>query len=65
VVWRAPSKATEALVKPNDFTHQIIGAAIDVHREIGPGRDEDALEVAFRTRRSGASSSSGCSKTPG
>jgi GxxExxY protein len=41
-------------VKPNDITHTIIGAAIDVHRAIGPGQDEvlyeDALEVALRGR---------------
>ncbi len=39
---------------PNEITYQIIGAAIDVHRELGPGHDEilyeDALEVALRLR---------------
>lgn len=41
-------------MKPNEITHAIIGAAIDVHRAIGPGQDEivyeDALEVALRGR---------------
>ncbi len=41
-------------MKPNAITHAIIGAAIEVHREIGPGQDEvlyeDALEVALRSR---------------
>ena len=41
-------------MKPNDITHAVIGAAIDVHRAIGPGQDEvlyeDALEVALRGR---------------
>jgi GxxExxY protein len=39
-------------MKPNDITHTIIGAAIAVHREIGPGQDEvlyeDALEIALQ-----------------
>ena len=42
-------------MKPNEITHQIIGAAIDVHRELGPGQDEvlyeDAMEVAMRHRK--------------
>lgn len=41
-------------MKPNDITHGIIGAAIDVHRELGPGQDEalyeDAMEVALANR---------------
>jgi GxxExxY protein len=41
-------------MKPNDITHEIIGAAIEVHREIGPGQDEvlyeDALEFALQSR---------------
>lgn len=41
-------------MRPNDITREIIGSAIDVHREIGPGQDEvlyeDALEVAPRSR---------------
>jgi GxxExxY protein len=42
-------------MKPNDITREIIGAAIDVHRELGPGQDEvlheDAMEVAFHSRK--------------
>jgi GxxExxY protein len=42
-------------MKPNDITHEIIGAAIDVHRELGPGQDEvlyeDAMEVALHSRK--------------
>ncbi len=42
------------MMKPNDITHAIIGAAINVHREIGPGQAEvlyeDALEVVLRSR---------------
>jgi GxxExxY protein len=42
-------------MKPNDVTREIIGAAIDVHRELGPGQDEvlyeDALEVALHPRK--------------
>lgn len=42
-------------MKPNDITHAIIGAAIDVHRAIGPGQDEalyeDAWEVGLRNRQ--------------
>lgn len=41
-------------MKPNDITREIIGAAIDVHRELGPGQDEllyeDAMEVALTAR---------------
>jgi len=41
-------------MKPNEITHQIIGASIDVHREVGPGQDEvlyeDALEFALQSR---------------
>ena len=41
-------------MKPNEITHQIIGAAIDVHRELGPGQDEvlyeDAMEIALHAR---------------
>lgn len=41
-------------MKPNEITHQIIGAAIEVHRAIGPGQDEvlyeDALEIALQSR---------------
>ncbi len=40
-------------MKPNEITHQIIGAAIEVHREIGPGQDEvlyeDAMELALQS----------------
>ncbi len=42
-------------MKPNDITHAIIGAALDVHRELGPGQDEvlyeDAMEVALHSRK--------------
>ena len=48
-------KANDTRMKPNEITHQIIGAAIDVHRELGPGQDEvlyeDAMEVAMRHRK--------------
>jgi len=36
-----------ALMPPNELTHAIIGAAIEVHREIGPGKVEAAYEVAL------------------
>lgn len=43
-----------AAMEPNDITHEIIGAAIEVHRAIGPGQDEvlyeDAMEVGFDRR---------------
>jgi GxxExxY protein len=42
-------------MKPNEITHEIIGAAIEVHREIGPGQDEvlyeDAMELALHSGR--------------
>ena len=31
----------------NDLTHQVIGAAIEVHRELGPGLLESAYEAAL------------------
>jgi len=34
-------------MKENDITQQIIGAAIDVHRELGPGIIEKAYEEAI------------------
>jgi GxxExxY protein len=34
-------------VRPNELTHQIIGAAIEVHRELGPGKPEAAYERAL------------------
>jgi len=34
-------------VKPNEMTGQIIGAAIEVHRELGPGKPEGAYEFAL------------------
>src|SRR6185436_19133478 len=41
-------------MKPNDITRQIIGASIDVHREVGPGQDEvlyeDGMEFALESR---------------
>src|SRR5260370_275593 len=34
-------------VKPNEITHEIIGAAIEVHRGLGPGKAEAAYEHAL------------------
>jgi len=34
-------------VRPNELTHAIIGAAIEVHRELGPGKPEAAYERAL------------------
>jgi GxxExxY protein len=34
-------------VRPNELTHEIIGAAIEVHRELGPGKPEAAYEWAL------------------
>jgi GxxExxY protein len=34
-------------MKPNELTYQIIGAAIEVHRELGPGKAEAAYESAL------------------
>jgi GxxExxY protein len=34
-------------VRPNELTHEIIGAAIEVHRELGPGKPEAAYERAL------------------
>ncbi len=34
-------------MKPNQLTHAIIGAAIEVHRELGPGKQEAAYEHAL------------------
>lgn len=34
-------------MKPNEITHAIIGAAIEVHRELGPGKAEAAYESAL------------------
>src|SRR6266404_1530053 len=34
-------------MKPNELTGAIIGAAIEVHRELGPGKDEAAYECAL------------------
>jgi GxxExxY protein len=34
-------------MKENEITQQIIGAAIDVHRELGPGIVEKAYEEAI------------------
>jgi GxxExxY protein len=34
-------------VKVNELTHKIIGAAIEVHRELGPGKPEAAYEAAL------------------
>jgi GxxExxY protein len=36
-----------AVMKPNELTHEIIGAAIEVHRELGPGKPEAAYESAL------------------
>lgn len=34
-------------MKPNGLTREIIGAAIEVHRELGPGKPEAAYEAAL------------------
>lgn len=34
-------------MKPNELTHEIIGAGIEVHRELGPGKAEAAYEHAL------------------
>ena len=34
-------------MKANELTHEIIGAAIAVHRELGPGKPEAAYEGAL------------------
>ena len=34
-------------MRPNELTHEIIGAAIEVHRELGPGKPEPAYERAL------------------
>ncbi len=34
-------------MKPNEITREIIGAAIEVHRELGPGKAEAAYERAL------------------
>jgi GxxExxY protein len=34
-------------MKPNELTREIIGAAIEVHRELGPGKPEAAYERAL------------------
>jgi GxxExxY protein len=39
-------------MKPNEVTHEIIGAAIEVHRELGPGKAEAAYEAALSTELS-------------
>jgi GxxExxY protein len=34
-------------MRPNDLTHEIIGGAIEVHRELGPGKPEAAYVAAL------------------
>jgi GxxExxY protein len=34
-------------MRPNELTHEIIGAAIEVHRELGHGKPEAAYEGAL------------------
>jgi GxxExxY protein len=35
-------------MKVNDLTREIIGAAIEVHRELGPGLLESSYQIAMR-----------------
>jgi len=37
-------------MKENEITEQIIGAAIDVHRELGPGIIEKPTKKQFATK---------------
>jgi len=46
-VYSASSDGYAAHVRPNELTHEIIGAAIEVHRELGPGKTEAAYERAL------------------
>ena len=48
--WRVYSAFRDtypALMRANELTHEIIGAAIEVHRELGPGKPEAAYERAL------------------
>jgi GxxExxY protein len=46
-VYSAVGGDYSAPVRPNELTHEIIGAAIEVHRELGPGKPEGAYERAL------------------
>ena len=47
VVYSTIGDDYSAPVRPNELTHEIIGAAIEVHRELGPGKPEAAYERAL------------------
>jgi GxxExxY protein len=47
IVYSAFDDDYSAPVRPNELTHAIIGAAIEVHRELGPGKPEAAYERAL------------------
>ena len=38
-------------MRPNELTHAIIGAAIEVHRELGPGKPEASIRLGDGLRR--------------
>src|SRR5688572_323453 len=41
------TEATEMLLHDQNLTHRIIGAAIKIHRKLGPGLLESAYESCF------------------
>jgi len=46
-IYFEPKDQQSPRMKPNELTGQIIGAAIEVHRELGPGKPEAAYEAAL------------------
>lgn len=48
--WHREKRSSREIMNPsiNRLTHQIIGAAIDVHRQIGPGLLESAYRKCLR-----------------
>jgi len=42
--WEQFAQASQAI---NDLAHRVIGVAIEVHRELGPGLPEEAYEKAL------------------